>query len=125
MNMNARTTWELARDPQDLARFFLERANAGDADGLVALYEPDAVLVGPDGQVMRGAEAIRDFYAGLLASRPTFVAGEQRPALRRGDIALTSSRLVNGIVTAEVARRQPDGTWRWAIDQPGVAQETA
>ncbi len=117
--------WEPARDPEDLARFFVVRANAGDVDGLVALYEPDAVLAGPDGQVMRGAEAIRDFYAALLASRPTFVAGEQRPALRRDDIALTSSRLVNGRVTAEVARRQPDGTWRWAIDQPAVAQETS
>jgi len=121
--MNARTTWEPALDPEDLARFFVVRANAGDVDGLVALYEPDALLAGPAGQIMIGAEAIRDFYAGLLATRPTFVAGQQRPALRRGDIALTSSRLVNGRVTAEVARRQPDGTWLWAIDQPAVAQE--
>jgi hypothetical protein len=48
-----------------------------------------------------------------------------RLALRRGNIALTSSRLVNGTVTAEVARRKPDGTWRWAIGQPAVAQETS
>ncbi len=115
--------WEPARDPEDLARFFVVRANAGDVDGLVALYEPAAILAGPSGQRIIGAAAIHDFYAALLATRPTFVAGEQRPALRRDDIALTSSRLVNGRVTAEVARRQPDGTWRWAIDQPAVAQE--
>jgi hypothetical protein len=100
------------------------RANAGDVDGLVALYEPDAVLAGSDGQVLIGAEAICGFYARLLADRPMFVAREQRAALRQADLALTSSRLINGIVTAEIARRQLDGSWLWAIDQPAMAQET-
>jgi hypothetical protein len=76
------------------------------------------------GMVMRGRDAIRRFYAQLLADRPTFQANGQRPALRRGDLALTSSRLLNGMVTAEVARQQPDGTWPWAIDQPAIARET-
>jgi hypothetical protein len=40
--------------------------------------------------------------------------------LRVGDLALTSTRLGSGQVTAEVARRQPDGTWRWVIDQWSV-----
>lgn len=121
--MNSHKTWEPAMRPEDLARFFVLRANAGDVDGLVALYEPDAVLAGPDGQVMRGKDVIRSFYARLLADRPTCQAGDQRPALRLGDLALTSSRLVNGTVTAEVARQQPDGTWLWVIDQPAIAQE--
>ena len=34
-------------DPEDLGRYFLDRANAGDVDGLVALYEPGAVLASP------------------------------------------------------------------------------
>jgi ketosteroid isomerase-like protein len=123
--MDSHTMREPARNPEDLARFFVVRANAGDVEGLVALYEPDAVLAAPDGQLLIGAEAIRGFYARLLADRPTFVAGEQRPALRQGDLALTSSRLVNGIVTAEIARRQLDGTWLWAIDQPAIAHERA
>ncbi len=123
--MNSHKTWEPALHPEDLARFFTVRANAGDADGLVALYEPDAVLVAPGGLVVRGSEAIRDFYARLLADRPTFQPGDQRPVVCHDDIALTSSRLVNGAVTAEVARRQPDGTWLWIIDQPSIAKETA
>jgi hypothetical protein len=45
-----------------------------------------------------------------------FEPGEQRPALRSGDVALTSTLLTDGTVTAEVARRQPDGSWLWAID---------
>ena len=78
--MDRRKTWQPALDPEELARFFVLRANTGDVDGLVALYEPDAVLAG---QVMIGNEAIHKFYARLLADRPTFVAGEQRPALPR------------------------------------------
>ena len=115
-------TREPALDPEDLARFFVSRANAGDVEGLVALYEPDAVLAGSGGRILVGTEAIRGFYAELLAERPRFELGEQRPALRRGDLALTSSRLTNGTVTAEVARRQADGTWLWAVDQPFIAK---
>ncbi len=119
--MGGRIIREPARDPEDLARFFIQRANAGDADGLSALYEPDALLVGPGGQAIQGRPAIRDFYASLLKDRPTFQPGDQRPALRNGSIALTSTRLASGAVTAEVARQQPDGTWLWIIDQPGIA----
>jgi ketosteroid isomerase-like protein len=120
--MDGGKTWEPSLDPEDLARFFVSRANAGDVEGFVALYEPDAVLAGPEGQTLVGTEAIRGFYAELLADRPQFEPGEQRPALRRGDLALTSSRLGNGTVTAEVARRQPDGTWLWAVDQLAIAK---
>jgi hypothetical protein len=35
-------------------------------------------------------------------------------------LALGSTRLIDGGVTAEVARRQPDGTWRWVIDHWNV-----
>lgn len=111
---------EPARRPGDLSRPFLERANASDVDGLVALYEPTAALALPTGDVARGVNAIREAYTQLLAGRPTFSAGKQRPPLIVGELALTSTRLLNGSATAEVARRQPDGTWLWAADQPDV-----
>ncbi len=109
-----------AVEPEDLARFFVQRANASDIDGLVALYEPTAVLALRNGKTAVGSMAIRKFYADLLASKPQFVPGVQAPALRNGDIALTSSRLPNGDVTAEIARKQPDGTWLWIVDQPAI-----
>ena len=111
---------EKAARPEDLGRLFVERANAGDVDGLVELYEPDAVLAFEPGRVVRGSEEIRTAYRHLLADRPTFTPGAPLPVLRNGDLALTSTRLVRGVTTAEVARRQPDGTWLWAIDQPNV-----
>ena len=108
--------------PEDLSRLIVERLNAGDVDGLTALYEPDAVLALPDGQIATGSSQIRQAYERVVAGRPTFEPGTQRPTLHHGDIALTSSRLANGVVTVEVARRQADGTWLWVIDQPNVAQ---
>jgi ketosteroid isomerase-like protein len=111
---------EKASAPEDLGRMFIERASAGDVDGLVALYEPGAVLAGSPGKFAIGSQAIRKVYEDLLAKRPTFVSEGQQPALVNGDIALTSTRLPGGRATAEVARRQPDGTWLWAIDQPSI-----
>ncbi len=42
---------------------------AGDLDGLLDQYDEDAVLVRFDG-VVRGREALREFFAGYLAGAP-------------------------------------------------------
>jgi ketosteroid isomerase-like protein len=112
-----------ATQPEELSRLIVEKLNSGDVDGLVALYEPDAVLALPNGEVATGANEIRRAYERLVADRPTFAPGAPRPTLRSGDLALTSSRLANGMITVEVARRQPDGTWLWVLDQPNVVGE--
>ena len=106
-----------AKEPNDLEKFFVERANAGDVEGLVALYESNATLACGDGEVVVGLEQIRAFFVKFLASRPQLTASVQAPPLCSGDLALTSSRLGNGDVTAEIARRQPDGNWLWVVDQ--------
>lgn len=105
-----------AEAPEALAQLFNQRANAGDVEGLVALYEPDAVLAA--GRVVATGHAeIRAFYTDLLARRSDFPAAEVLPPLRNGAIAMTFARLPNGTISVETAREQPDGTWRWAIDQ--------
>jgi ketosteroid isomerase-like protein len=108
---------EPAKEPNDLERFFIERANAGDVEGLVALYDSNATLASGDGQVVVGLDQIRKFFINFLASRPHLTSGVQAPALCSGNLALTSSRLGNGDITAEIARRQPDGNWLWVVDQ--------
>jgi hypothetical protein len=72
------------------------------------------------GRLAVGTQAIRRFYTELLASPPRFT-GVIRPAIRNGDIAVTSTTRA-GNATVEVARRQPDGTWLWIIDQPNVLE---
>ncbi|GGR81741.1 hypothetical protein GCM10010252_20400 [Streptomyces aureoverticillatus] len=115
------TNKEVATEPNDLGRFFIERANAGDVDGLVALYEPNAVLAFPPGNLATGHAEIRKVYEQFVAAAPVLSPGRQHPALVTGDLALTAATLTNGDVTVEVARRQPDGSWLWAADQPTLA----
>jgi len=40
-----------------------------------------------------GHDKIRKVYAELLAGRPSFSSAGQSPAIRNGDLALTSTRL--------------------------------
>jgi ketosteroid isomerase-like protein len=112
--------WERAVTPEDLARLFVTRANAGDAAGMAELYAPDAVLAYPPGSTTVGREAIRGVLEGLLrhASLP-FREEEPLPTVRYGDLALASTRPVDGTGgRVQVARRQPDGTWLRIIDRP-------
>jgi ketosteroid isomerase-like protein len=106
-----------AKEPNDLEKFFVELANAGDVEGLVALYEPDAILTDGAGEIAVGIKQIREFLVKFLSGRPRLGPNNQAKALSCGDLSLTSSKLGNGDITAEVARRQPDGNWLWVIDQ--------
>lgn len=110
---------EKAATPEDITRLFRQYVAAGDFAGLASLYEPDAVLALPPGQETRGNEAIAEVFKQLMANRPPGGSGaESRPVIRCGNLALTSAVLPGGHVTAEIARQQPDGSWRWVIDQP-------
>jgi len=108
-----------ALEPEDLTRLFVERSNAGDAEGVAALYEDDAVMAYPPGEVTTGREAIRVLFERFLASRPHFEPEPPLPTLRSGDLALTSTPPSDGAgARAQVARRQPDRTWLRVLDQP-------
>jgi uncharacterized protein (TIGR02246 family) len=110
---------ETARQPEDLTRLFVERANAGDADGIAALYEERAVMAYPPGQVTVGRDAIRALWEQVLANAPHFEPESPLPTLMSGEIALTSTPPKDGAgARAQVVRRQPDGTWLRLIDQP-------
>jgi len=82
------------------------------------------VIEGDNGRLIRGHAAIRAFFVELNASGRKFRHGQQQPALISGDLALTSTRAASGNVTAEVARRQPDGTWLWVVDRYSIAKES-
>src|SRR4051812_30836214 len=108
----------------DLHRAVEARFNAGDLDGLVALYEPDATMAGPDGTVAEGLDAIRATWEPLVAlgghlkmvTRYVVEVGEL--ALLRNDWSFEGADLSMKSQTAEVARRQADGTWLYTIDHP-------
>ncbi len=114
----------------DIHRLVQDAFNAGDADALVALYETDATMATPGGIFVTGHTAIREQWAGFIAlgGRITMVT---RHAAESGDIALLSNDwhfVADGMEfssrTSEVARRQPDGTWRYVIDHPYGGADT-
>lgn len=114
-------------EPEHLHTAVEAAFNAGDVDGLVALYEPDAVLVTADGNRAEGLEAIRAIWAALTSLGGSMTVST-RHAVRNGDLALlrndykvTFDGGAFGGSTAEIARRQSDGTWRYVIDMPGGA----
>jgi uncharacterized protein (TIGR02246 family) len=118
-----KTPTTTAQKPEDVARLVVERVAAGDADGAAALYEPDAVLAFPPGRETVGRDAIRAVYAQLIDQGIRFELEEPLPTVRRGDLALTSTRPKDGTGgRVQVARRQPDGTWLRIIDRPETPQ---
>jgi uncharacterized protein (TIGR02246 family) len=115
--------------PDDLARRFAERVNAADVDGILRLYEPAATFVAPDGSHATGHVEIRRMVSEMLAAEPriTDVLGVE--SVLAGDLALMRNRwqMTFGVLAAapatvgssvEVARRQADGGWLYAIDRP-------
>jgi ketosteroid isomerase-like protein len=108
-----------ARTPEDLTRLFTELANAGDAEGLAALYESDAVLAYPPGKMTQGTQAIRALYEQMVTMGLHFQLEETLPTIHFGDLALTSTYRRDGVgVRVQVARRQPNGSWLRIIDRP-------
>ncbi|MCC6831307.1 MAG: nuclear transport factor 2 family protein [Thermoleophilia bacterium] len=111
--------YEPAGRPEDITRLFVERSNAGDPDGVVALYDEDAVMAFPPGRVTTGRAAIRALWAEVLADRPRFAIETPLPTLVCGDIALTGTPARDGAgERVQVARRRPDGSWVRIIDRP-------
>jgi uncharacterized protein (TIGR02246 family) len=117
--------------PEDVDRLFGELVNAGNLDALIELYEPGASLLQADGSAAVGHAAIRAALGELLGSKPRIQIKTARIAKGGGgDLAVLYSEWLlttagpDGARTelsgnsVEVVRRQADGTWRFAIDDP-------
>jgi uncharacterized protein (TIGR02246 family) len=115
--------------PEDWPRAFEERLNAGDLDGVVALYAPDARFVTRTGDVLAGRDAIRPVLAGLVAARTRFSSRVVR-AVTAGDVAVLYTDFAGeshdeaGHTVAvrsaaiEVLRREADGRWLLIVGDP-------
>lgn len=117
--------------PRDVLQSVTDGINAGDLDLLAALYEPDAAFAAQPGILARGPAGVRESLAGFVAAKGKLDLTVTR-VLEAGGLALVTttwtftapapgpgSAPVNlAGRSADVLRRQPDGSWRFVIDNP-------
>lgn len=118
-----------ASTAEEVHELFGIRFQNGDLDGLVALYEPNAIIAPQADQITGGHEGIRSALTAFLALNGNFTTTLNQ-ALHGDGVALLYSnweidaKLPDGTPqnmsgqTSDVVRRQPDGSWLFAIDSP-------
>jgi uncharacterized protein (TIGR02246 family) len=130
---------ELARAEIDsLGRQWEESANTAQVERLVEIYAPDAVILPPGGPVIEGSETIRELFRQEFERFDTKLAFTTQEIEVEGDMAYRRGRYVwrgtprlsgQTIETTnkflEVWRRQPDGSWRIAVDMWNPAETQA
>lgn len=129
-SQNADAPPEGPMKPEDWPQWFTRHLNAGDLEAVVALYEPGARFVTPDGgETLEGRDRIRPVLAGLIRAK-TRMEGRVVRAVTADDIAILYSDFHGTTVNAsgqtvevhskaiEVLRRQPDGTWKLIVGDP-------
>lgn len=102
---------------------------AGDLEAVMATFEPTGALVGQPGMVAEGPAALRGAFEGFMGIKPQITITGQE-IVQAGDIALHSTTwdmkgaAPDGSVIEQsgfsvvVLRKQADGQWLIAIDNP-------
>jgi ketosteroid isomerase-like protein len=112
-----------AKSPEEICRLFQQYMASGDLDAILGLYDPEAIFLNQSGEVKKGKAGLREVLAPLAAAKARFDYN-LRQIIQSGDIALmhtdwqVTSPQPMFTYAIEVARRQPDGTWRWLIGDP-------
>ena len=119
--------------PTSTVNQLIEAINHGDLDAAVALYEEDGVLVVQPGKIARGSEELRHALEGFIAMKAN-LRSEAEQVIEYGDLALYLSRwnlsgtdpsgkaVTMGGQSTDILRRQRDGRWLIAVDNPWGAQ---
>ena len=118
-----------AYNPAEIHTLFRHAFNLGDVEALIALYEPNAVLV-VDGKELIGRESIRKVLESVLVCRGRMtletravVESQQGLAVLHGVWVIEpptgmGAEIATRGLSTEVVRKQPDGTWLFVIDNP-------
>jgi uncharacterized protein (TIGR02246 family) len=120
-----------ADTPKDAHRLWADAFQNRDVDALLDLYEDQAVFVTqPGGDIVAGEGAIRETLEGFLSFGASFTI-RRTEVVERDDLGIVYSdwTLSGGAdpdgnpvdisaQTTDVVRRQPDGAWLFAIDNP-------
>jgi ketosteroid isomerase-like protein len=115
--------------PNEMNETFARAFNSRKLENLLALYEQDAVLlVDGSGSSAVGYDAIGNELVKLLQA-PGVMVSKNNFCIVHGDIALLRAdfvlrdgdKLIASGSTAELVRRQADGSWLYVIDHAAGA----
>jgi uncharacterized protein (TIGR02246 family) len=114
-----------ASTPQEIHVLFERAFNRGDAEAILALYEPGAILVS-GGKPVTGHDGIREAIHRFLSSgarmkldTKSVIESGEGLAVLHGAWSLGPLAATQGLST-EVVRRQSDGSWMFVIDNPNT-----
>jgi len=119
-----------AQSPKELHQMFAKAMTDGDVEAIMALYEPESALVPPgsaSSDAIKTTDGKRDLLTGFAAMSPAMTM--ETETIEVGDLALMfgswalEAKGPDGPMSmtgtsAEVARRQSDGSWLLVIDHP-------
>ena len=115
--------------PEEVLNSVTEGINSGNLDSLMTLYEPLACFASQPGKLAKTPEGIRESLRSFIDMNGKLDLSVQR-VLEANDLALVitewsfSGTSPDGkpvdmtAKSADVLRQQPDGTWRFVIDNP-------
>ena len=115
--------------PEQVLNSIVDGINNGNLEALMTLYEPQAAFAIQPGDLRHGLPGVAQALAGFVAMRGELDLEVTR-VLQVDDLALVttvwsfSGSGANGepvklaARSADVLRRQDDGSWRFVIDNP-------
>jgi ketosteroid isomerase-like protein len=115
--------------PEEVLNSVTDGINSGDLDSLMALYEPAACFASQTGQLAESPEGIRESLRSFIEMNGKLDLSVKR-VLKANDLALVITKwsfsgtgpdrkpIHMTAKSADVLRQQPDGTWRFVIDNP-------
>ena len=115
--------------PEQVLKSIVDGINTGNLDALIPLYEPEAAFAARPGSLNHGFPGVREALAGFIAMNGTLDLNVTR-VLEASDLALVTTvwsftgtgpdgePVKLAAQSADVLRRQADGSWRFVIDNP-------
>jgi uncharacterized protein (TIGR02246 family) len=106
---------------------FVRGLEQGDAAAMAAVYEPDGRLLAPNTEPQQGSAAIEAFWKTIIDAGVRGALLETQTVDERDDLAVEVGRytlrtaadggeIVDVGKYVVIHRRQPDGSWRYAVD---------
>ncbi len=115
--------------PEQVLESIVDGINTGNLDALMPLYEAEAAFATRPGSLSHGSPGVREALAGFIAMNGTLDLNVTR-VLEASDLALVTAAwsftgtgpdgepVKLAAQSADVLRRQADGSWRFVIDNP-------